>query len=648
MKFSPIVIFLLILSALAILIVLVQSFGKPNITTQEGFLQYQGNKTALDTFTRKDSPIKIPYYSTDKPVHKLYDNIYYDPSNGAVIVLYGQEKSGDEETTGSSITGINIFERNGSNQGKKTVSQVPTTPNYTPLASTNTIISSYKTFTIVTNTNANQYELVYIPWGKETFLHLMDLNERTHVATFAYNSDGTIMTTSVISGNTVATNVEEIIYNTPITAKSKSDPRSHKDDSAAMVITSKYSSTNYLYQLCENVKYDPNSGQVVSVITVGSSVAKSHEYADFAAPKKLAVYSRPKISNSKIETIYTEYTLVSDTPSQIQPIPTPVAIDKTDGGVVEGFVGTVFDSLQTDFTVLYISTGKRSILVALYPKSSDSKSEYVVHNVLRFGANGTKDDGSTYSGVGSSLDSNASGGTGNDYLQMLLYLQGTGSGNFYSGGTLNDYMLKTQVVPPVCPSCPSCPSYDGVCASCGGKGGSGTQGSGGEGNEPGLGRIIYDTGSGTKDLLEKAGTGGTDLVRDAGEAGLGVAAVGAGLGVAGVQGAVGLGREAVTGTVGLGREVVGGTIDLAKDAGKSFYDTFGRINPTQVSSTQFDNVGSGTSGTGTGTGGQSGTGSGAGTRTLTAGSDSLSYFGALPAKGGNYIPVTADFSRFGR
>lgn len=648
MKFSPIVIFLLILSALAIMVVLTQSFGNPDIkpANQEGFLQYHGNKSTLDSFKRTESPVKIPYYSTDKDVHKLYDNLYYDPKNGAVIVLYGDQRSGSEETDGKSINAINIFERNGSNQGRKNVSSVPTTANYTPLASTNSIISSYKTFTIITDTGSDKYELVYIPWGKETFLHLMDLNARTHVATFAYNGDGSIMTTSVsLSGNTVATKVEEIIYNKPITARAKSDPRYHKDDSAAMVITSKYSSTNYLYQLCENVKYDPNSGQVASVITVGASVAKSHEYADFAAPKKLAVYSRPKISNSKIETFKTEYTLVSDNRSEIQPIPTPVAIDKADGGVVDGFVGIVFDSLQTDFTVLYIATGKRSILVAMYPKESDSRSEYTVHNVLRFNANGSKDDGTTYSAVGSSMDSQATGGTGNDYLQMLLYLQGTGSGNLYSGAFSNDYMLKSQIVPPVCPTCPSCPSYDGVCASCGGKGGSGTQGSGGEGNEPGLGRIIYDSGSGTKDLLEKAGGGATDLVRDAGEAGLGVAAVGAGLGVAGVQGAVGLGREVVTGTVGLGREVVGGTIDLAKDAGQGVADTFGRINPTQVSSTQFDNVGSGTSGTGTGTGGQSGAGA---ARPMTAGSDSLSYFGALPAKGGNYIPVTADFSRFGR
>jgi hypothetical protein len=298
--------------------------------------------------------------------------------------------------------------------------------------------------------------------------------------------------------------------------------------------------------------------------------------------------------------------------------------------------------------VLYIASGKRSILIALYPATSASGAEFKIHNVLRFDANGSKDDGSTYSSVGSSLDSEVTAGNINDYLQILLYLQGTGSGNLYSGITSNDYMLKTQVVPPVCPTCPSCPSYDGVCASCGGKGGSGTQGSkgsgGSEGDEPGLGRIIYDSGSGTKDLLEKTGGGATDFARDVGEAGLGVAAVGAGLGVAGVQGAVGLGREVVTGTVGLGREVVGGTIDLAKDAGRGVADAFGRIKPTQVSSTQFDNVSSGGS-SGSGTAG-SGT---AGTRqSTTAGSDSLSYFGALPAKGGNYIPVTADFSRFGR
>jgi hypothetical protein len=37
----------------------------------------------------------------------------------------------------------------------------------------------------------------------------------------------------------------------------------------------------------------------------------------------------------------------------------------------------------------------------------------------------------------------------------------------------SDYILKTQIVPPVCPTCPACPN-NVTCTNCGGQGGSGT------------------------------------------------------------------------------------------------------------------------------------------------------------------------------
>jgi hypothetical protein len=144
-------------------------------------------------------------------------------------------------------------------------------------------------------------------------------------------------------------------------------------------------------------------------------------------------------------------------------------------------------------------------------------------------------------------------------------------------------------------------------------------------------------------------------VRDAGKAGLGVAAVGAGLGVAAVQGgvglakdtvggAVGLAKETVGGTVGLARETVGGAVDLVKGAGTGAVNLLGPKNPTQVGSSgeaQYDENGQLISG-GSG-GGSQGLG-----RQGIPGIDPYSYYGALPRKGANYMPITADFSAFGR
>ena len=51
-----------------------------------------------------------------------------------------------------------------------------------------------------------------------------------------------------------------------------------------------------------------------------------------------------------------------------------------------------------------------------------------------------------------------------------------------TGGYGSNYMLKTQVVPPVCPACPACPKMPSKvqCSNCGGQGGSGTLGSSGK------------------------------------------------------------------------------------------------------------------------------------------------------------------------
>ena len=129
-----------------------------------------------------------------------------------------------------------------------------------------------------------------------------------------------------------------------------------------------------------------------------------------------------------------------------------------------------------------------------------------------------------------------------------------------------DYMLKTQMVPPVCPACPACPGAKegGCCTNCGGNGGSGTKDEKGEsvvnndkkderGNPLGdaYGKTL-DTGS---DLLKSGGSGAVNLTRDV-----------VGLGATGVVGAAGLAKDTVSGTVGLAKDTVSGTVGLAKDA----------------------------------------------------------------------------------
>ena len=63
----------------------------------------------------------------------------------------------------------------------------------------------------------------------------------------------------------------------------------------------------------------------------------------------------------------------------------------------------------------------------------------------------------------------ASGNAVSDYYKWYWYWNSVGGANKYS----DNYILKTQVVPPVCPTCPNCPNCTGTCTNCGGNGGSG-------------------------------------------------------------------------------------------------------------------------------------------------------------------------------
>jgi len=651
MKLSPVVIFLIILLVLALSIIFGKWLSNPyaisddSLYGKEGFLQYYGANSAFDTFNRSSLVVKIPQYSTEKAVHKLYDNLYYDPTNGAVIVLDGTQMSGvANDTAGTSITSMTLFERTGANLGKQSITSVPKAPTQTDLSKITSIASSYKSFIIVSNVGSNRYELVYIPWGTETFLHLIDLNNNRHLATFAYDKNGGIVSTSNnINGNSISSSQEVAVFPNSLTIKSvpSSSNKNHKDDSSSMVVP-KYSSKNYLYQVCENLKYDAVSGQMLSIYT--TSGKGSHNASDFMTPTKVAVYGR--IRNSDRTPTKTDYVLNDSNTGNVQTIPTPPIITN-----LSGFSVGVVDTIETNFTVLYIAVGDRTLLASIYPTSTiSSQNEYDILNVARFNSNGYKDEGKSGASSGSMFEKNTDGtGSTSDYLQLLMYLQGaagTGSDNLYSNKFTNDYMLKTQVVPPVCPTCPSCSSGSGVCTHCGGNGGSGTQGTDNEsggGKGPTLGQIVENTGSGTKELLEETGSGATNLVRDAGgaAAGLGVSAVQGtvGLGKDIVGGTVGLGKDIVGGTVGLGKDIVGGTVGLAREAGSGIANTFGKMNPTQVSSI--------TSEAGGAAGGYQSAGTGRGSNVST-GSDHTSYFGALPAKGANFIPITADFSKFGR
>lgn len=288
-------------------------------------------------------------------------------------------------------------------------------------------------------------------------------------------------------------------------------------------------------------------------------------------------------------------------------------------------------------------------------------------------------------------DGDSDGDSDSDKLAQIRKLQaslfGPYSGGYpyfgdYDGSPYSDYLLKTEVVPPVCPACPSC-TDKGVCSNCGGKGGSGTQdelkeslikefGSGIDSflrdGAGGADSLVRDTAKGTVDLAKetaggvvdtasKAGSGAADFAKSS-ASGVGDYAKDA------ASGTYGAASEVVTGTVGLGREVVGGAYNAgasvaggaynagASVAGGAYDVASGAVNALGQAIPNYGAPG-GAQGPNAQMGGQQnaygGGYSNPGGVPATAGQDPYSYFGSVPPRPGTtYMPRTANFSAFGK
>jgi len=216
--------------------------------------------------------------------------------------------------------------------------------------------------------------------------------------------------------------------------------------------------------------------------------------------------------------------------------------------------------------------------------------------------------------------------------------------------TDSNYILKTQIVPPVCPTCPACPDKV-MCTNCGGQGGSGTLatngksivGKRGDRSDEDLDGLVRDAASGTAGLARDAVSGADDLVRDA-------ASGTAGLARDAVSGTTGIARDAVSGTVGLARETVSGATGLLKDTASGVAGLF-RTNPTYISNQGYPQTNIVAQGSmnpylQSNSGRRPRANAGMMGAQVT---DNLSYFGALSEqRSSNYMPITADFSAFSR
>lgn len=628
LKLTPLLLFLIIL------IVLILSTVIGNyLPLSEGFVSFSETTPVLNT-------VIIPQYSLTRHMYKMHDSLYFDELNGNVVQVYGKQydpTTSNLDVSGASISFISVMPRSGNaiyNYNSQLVNGT-IQPSTDSTAMTTSVSSQYNSWMYPSSTTyTNQpYQIIYMPWNDSTFVHIYDIDNKKMVSTFMFGQ-GSIR--------------EKYEYNTVtlpegFTGSDGSNINKYLSDS-------NYDAThsNDVYTLSDYVKFDTKNGNLI--IQKGSGDAR-----------KLDVYQGTTGSGSPVK-IFSDVSVsgtIKDTPSSIlanRPFTPFLVLDETGKNMV-----------------LYMQNANKT-MVALLSRDSANSKLFTLRNCVRFnpGVSGGIDKANTTSEPSTPTATTATSTTAaatatttavdiptldniiSDYYKKYWYQNAQITGeNQYS----DDFLLKTQMIPPVCPACPSCPSKT-TCTNCGGQGGSGTV------NGEGKSIIGYDiSGNAIYSHIHSNGIAdntGNVVSNTVGTAGY---VAGKTLDTAG---------KLVGGTIGTAGYVAGKTLDAAGNvvgtAGGLLYGAGSGLKQ------MIEGAGSGYgSGYGSGQGSSYGSsyGSGSGTGSVSNNQrntmgpdiqpvqsppifgskeyiDKYSYNGALSSKGGDPMPVTADFSAFAR
>lgn len=557
-KLTPFILFLFLL----IILVISSLFGKLLVVEKEGFQQQI--QEGMTTTTSLNN-VSLTPYSTNNKVWNLYDNIYFDDKNANLIEVSSINNTTGNLTTGNTSASISTIVTKRSNYSSTIYVSASDVNQNLESSTINEITPKYTSCYYPSQTNNYNYNVFYMPWNKDTFIHIIDNINKKQLATFLFSP---------------GSETKSLYYSPPRDIGLTSYVTDNSPDNNKMVIDPLYDGIKHVYQLSQYVKYD----------SVNSNILITTEHT-----KTLVVYD---INNNTytINSCSASDNNISNKSRPTSNIPSYTAIDNLGQNIV------------------LCIPNKNNVLVALISYSDNSKSNLILKNVFRFNEFGIDNGGQTSNNTFSDFNKNLNSSK-NDYTLNK-----------------NDYILKTQIVPPVCPTCPTCPS-NGTCSNCGGSGGSGTLTK--EGNSVVTGNT--STVSGTNQNYSRLGSGTVDsnanpdtiggsltlMQYDATATIEDVAKTGAGVvtGVAGTIGGVANNLINTTGSV-LKPNPMGGintqnTQNVLGSPGNNQRSTPGYTAPGLGTNNQY--------------------------------SDPYSYYGQLPPKGKtNYVPVTADFSRFGR
>ena len=569
MKITPLILFLILLFVLIISMLFGNSFL---LKKREGFVSFGYDNN-------ENTKINIPQYSADvnKKVIYLYDNMYFDGTNGNLIEVDSsfcsdvrggsnalsrklpcdQTVSGNvscNDSLGTSIQNVYVTTRSNITKPYPSSSKLNITVQESSLTNTpsNTQFSYITNCPTISSIAGYKYQIFYSSWENDTYMHIMGLDPNLakglNIQSYYYEYNSASMKYIPF----VHLNTDVPLY--------KASYSSNEDSNNGKLYNDLIVKRSNIYQITKYVKYDLIHGCVL-ILNPSSNTYNA--------------YSRK----------------------------TGQIISEISGAVVDNissFVSWIIPDGNNGMVVI-MAQGINTIIMIITP--DPNQKQYVLSYCVRFtdkevhlSSNSSNNllINTTVQEVVKDISNNI---PCHDELSCKWYYYFKTIGNDPAVLFKNDFIRKTQIVPPVCPTCPKCSGSD-VCTSCGGKGGSGT--TDGSGNN-----IITSTVGGAVGLTKEAVGGAVGLTKDV------------------VGGTVGLTKEVVGGAVGLTKEAVGGAVGLVKNTASGIYNLGDneKTSSTSTSTTSYE---------------------------ASNPVDQYSYYGALKSKGGNFMPVTADFSSFRR
>ncbi len=624
-KLSPLLLFFTLLIVLVIATT-VKRWG----LVSEGFIGYLKDANSFSSQT-------VPAYDSGNAIIKLYDDIFYDNRNGNAVIITASPYVNTSDSTGASVSSIDVIPRKMDpiytyTRGSAIMSQQCEESKVASIESLET------QWSIKGLQSTNQ--LNYITWGNDTYIYVMDLAN----ATTSGNTASTSGNTASTSGNTTTVGSYKPAISAYFNGTMKQSTNSYtvsdtinlkpaftytsdgKDDTN--VVVDFYDKVQTVYQVVSNVWFDVKNGNLL--IKSNGTGAKLDVYARGSKTSSYSYTSIPSNGNATPAS-QTSFSQTSVAPYFIQ--------DATG-----------------DHTIMYWANGDNTIL-SVFKNMLESNGMVKATKCRRFIRDGlyNANPAATTKASAPAVDVSGNSELLDSFARWYIYFNTNAVGSNNS----SDYLLKTQIVPPVCPACPGCKT-EGVCTDCGGKGGSGTKTTDTSSLAFDTKTAVGATGSAVANTVDATGTILGKTVDAAGNV------AGKTVDVAGnvVGKTVDVAGNVVGKTFDAAGNVVGRTFDAAENVVGRTFDAAGNVLGSTASALGLDRIGYQQS-----YGGPMNTSSSANASGYPSNStayrpgsnttgvpnypnskpnDPYSYNGALQSKGGNFMAITTDFSKFGR